>query len=36
MTAIGAGRKWHLETKYRWVQQYNFSLLSGKKLATPA
>jgi hypothetical protein len=24
MTAIGAGKKWHLETKYRWVQQYNF------------
>jgi hypothetical protein len=24
MTAIGAGQKWHLETKYRWVQQYNF------------
>jgi hypothetical protein len=26
MTAIGAGEKWHLETKYRWVQQYNFYL----------
>jgi len=24
MTAIGAGKKWHLETKYRWVKQYNF------------
>jgi hypothetical protein len=24
MTAIGAGQKWHLETKYRWVKQYNF------------
>jgi hypothetical protein len=24
MTAIGAGTKWHLETKYRWVDQYNF------------
>ena len=24
MTAIGAGEKWHLETKYRWVKQYNF------------
>jgi len=26
MTAIGAGKKWHLETKYRWVKQYNFYL----------
>jgi len=26
MTAIGAGEKWHLETKYRWVEQYNFYL----------
>ena len=26
MTAIGAGEKWHLETKYRWVKQYNFYL----------
>ena len=26
MTAIGAGDKWHLETKYRWVEQYNFYL----------
>jgi len=24
MTAIGEGKKWHLETKYRWVNQYNF------------
>jgi hypothetical protein len=24
MTAIGGGKKWHLETKYRWVMQYNF------------
>ena len=24
MTAIDAGKKWHLETKYRWVKQYNF------------
>jgi hypothetical protein len=24
MTAIGAGQNWHLETKYRWVKQYNF------------
>ena len=24
MTAIGAGEKWHLETQYRWVKQYNF------------
>jgi len=24
MTAIGQGEKWHLETKYRWVHQYNF------------
>jgi hypothetical protein len=24
MVAIGAGKKWHLETKYRWVQQFNF------------
>jgi len=24
VTAIGAGEKWHLETKYRWVKQYNF------------
>jgi hypothetical protein len=24
MVAIGAGKKWHLETKYRWVKQYNF------------
>jgi len=24
MTAIGTGEKWHLETKYRWVKQYNF------------
>ena len=26
MTATGAGNKWHLETKYRWVNQYNFYL----------
>ena len=26
MTAIGAGKKWHLETKYHWVDQYNFYL----------
>jgi hypothetical protein len=26
MTAIGKGEKWHLETKYRWVKQYNFYL----------
>ena len=26
MTAVGAGQKWHLETKYRWVKQYNFYL----------
>jgi hypothetical protein len=26
MTAVGAGQKWHLQTKYRWVQQYNFYL----------
>ena len=26
MTATGAGQKWHLETKYRWVNQYNFYL----------
>ena len=26
MTAIGAGEKWHLQTKYRWVKQYNFYL----------
>jgi len=26
MTAVGAGDKWHLETKYRWVDQYNFYL----------
>jgi len=25
-TAIGAGKKWHLETKYHWVDQYNFYL----------
>jgi hypothetical protein len=24
MTAIGKGKNWHLETKYRWVKQYNF------------
>ena len=24
MTAVGAGEKWHLETKYRWVKQSNF------------
>jgi hypothetical protein len=24
MTATGQGEKWHLETKYRWVDQYNF------------
>jgi len=24
MTAVGAEQKWHLETKYRWVKQYNF------------
>jgi hypothetical protein len=24
MTAIGEGKSWHLETKYRWVKQYNF------------
>src|SRR5216684_1473174 len=28
MTAIGAGEKWHLETKYRWVKQYNFYYIS--------
>jgi len=26
MTAVGKGEKWHLETKYRWVDQYNFYL----------
>jgi len=26
MTSLGAGDKWHLETKYRWVDQYNFYL----------
>lgn len=26
MTAIGAADKWHLETKYRWVNQFNFYL----------
>lgn len=26
MTATGAGQKWHLEIKYRWVNQYNFYL----------
>jgi len=26
MTAVGAADKWHLETKYRWVDQYNFYL----------
>jgi diadenosine tetraphosphatase ApaH/serine/threonine PP2A family protein phosphatase len=26
MTAIGAADKWHLETKYRWIKQYNFYL----------
>jgi len=26
MTATGAGDKWHLEGKYRWVDQYNFYL----------
>jgi hypothetical protein len=26
MTAVGAGDKWHLESKYRWVDQYNFYL----------
>jgi hypothetical protein len=24
MTATGQGEKWHLETKYRWPDQYNF------------
>ena len=24
IVAIGAGKKWHLETKYRWIKQYNF------------
>jgi hypothetical protein len=26
MTSVGAGDRWHLETKYRWVDQYNFYL----------
>lgn len=26
MTATGGGDRWHLETKYRWVNQYNFYL----------
>jgi hypothetical protein len=26
MTSVGAANKWHLETKYRWVNQYNFYL----------
>lgn len=26
MTSIGAADKWHLEPKYRWVDQYNFYL----------
>ena len=26
MTAIGEADRWHLETKYRWVEQYNFYL----------
>jgi len=26
MTATGSGDKWHLETKWRWVNQYNFYL----------
>ena len=26
MTSVGAADKWHLETKYRWVNQYNFYL----------
>jgi len=24
MTSVGAGDRWHLETKLRWVDQYNF------------
>jgi len=30
MTAVGGGQKWHLETKYRWVKQYNFYLQDGE------
>jgi len=30
MTAIGAGEKWHLETKYRRVKQYNFYIQDAK------
>jgi hypothetical protein len=30
MTAIGEGKKWHLETKYRWVDQYNFYIQDGE------
>ncbi len=26
MTAVGEGDRWHLETRYRWVDQYNFYL----------
>ena len=26
MTSVGADDRWHLETKYRWVDQYNFYL----------
>jgi hypothetical protein len=26
MTSVGAADKWHLETKYRWVNQFNFYL----------
>ncbi|HUL13030.1 MAG TPA: hypothetical protein VLU73_12790 [Methylococcaceae bacterium] len=26
MTSVGEGDRWHLETKYRWVDQYNFYL----------
>jgi hypothetical protein len=32
MTAIGKDDRWHLELKHRWVDQYNFSLVSGEKL----
>ena len=33
MTAIGAGEKWHLETKYRWVKQYNFYIQDAEWVA---
>jgi len=30
LTAIGKANKWHLETKYRWVKQYNFYIQDAK------